>query len=94
MHSHFIPGIDDGPQELEQSMQLVRNMCRVGYKKLVTTPHINADFFPNTPQRIAQALTPLQNAITAEGLPLEIIAAAEYMIDFGFMELLQKKRLC
>lgn len=90
MHSHFIPGIDDGPQELEQSLGLVRSMAGLGYRKLITTPHINADFFPNTPQRILQALAPLQQAITNEGIGIEIQAAAEYMIDFGFMDLLRQ----
>lgn len=91
MHSHFIPGIDDGPEALEGSMQLVRKMAEMGYKKLVTTPHINADFFPNTPEIIDSALQPLRQAIAAEQIPLEISAAAEYMIDFGFMDLLQQQ---
>lgn len=90
MHSHFIPGIDDGPEKMEQSLDLVKKMSRLGYRKLVTTPHINADFFPNSSEQILKALEPLQQAIIAEGIPIEVVAAAEYMIDFGFMDLLKK----
>ncbi|PSK91465.1 tyrosine-protein phosphatase [Taibaiella chishuiensis] len=88
MHGHFIPGIDDGPKELEQSLKLLESMVAFGYKKLVTTPHINADFFPNTPEIIAGALASLQHAVAERGIDIEISAAAEYMIDFGFMDLL------
>jgi protein-tyrosine phosphatase len=89
MHSHFIPGIDDGPEEMQQSLELVKKMSGLGYQKLVTTPHINADFFPNSAEQIRKALKPLQEAIAAEGIPIEVVAAAEYMIDFGFMDLLK-----
>ncbi len=88
MHGHFIPGIDDGPKELEQSLALIESMAALGYKKLVTTPHINADFYPNTPELIAEALAGLQRAVAERGIDMEISAAAEYMIDFGFMDLL------
>ncbi len=43
MHSHLIPGIDDGSPDMETSVRLIRGFIELGYKKIITTPHINAD---------------------------------------------------
>jgi tyrosine-protein phosphatase YwqE len=40
MHSHLLPGIDDGAKDMETSVELIRGMSELGYKKLITTPHI------------------------------------------------------
>ena len=49
MHSHLLPGIDDGSPDLATSMKLIRGMVDLGYKKLVTTPHILWEMYPNDP---------------------------------------------
>lgn len=51
MHSHIIPGIDDGAQTLKDSFLLAKKFKALGYKKLIATPHIMADYFRNTPDR-------------------------------------------
>ena len=40
MHSHLIPGIDDGAPDIATSLELIRGLQKCGYKKLITTPHI------------------------------------------------------
>ena len=40
VHSHLIPGIDDGSPDLETSISIIKNMIELGYKKVITTPHI------------------------------------------------------
>ena len=52
MHSHIIPGIDDGAQTMEQSITLIRKLKDLGFTKIVTTPHIMADYYRNTPDII------------------------------------------
>ena len=52
MHSHLIPGIDDGAKTVEDSIELIRILHGLGYSKLVTTPHIMSDYFRNTPENI------------------------------------------
>ena len=52
MHSHLLPGIDDGAKDMETSLELIRGMRELGYKKLITTPHIIWDMYRNTPEII------------------------------------------
>lgn len=82
MHSHFIPGIDDGAQTLEDSVNLLRAMSEFGYRKVITTPHIMSDFYQNTPEIILSGLAKVKEAIQQEGIAIEVEAAAEYYLDF------------
>lgn len=82
MHSHFIPGIDDGAKTMKDSIAMLRAMEDFGYRKVVTTPHIMSDFFRNTPENIQSGLEQVRNAAKAEGIELEIEAAAEYYFDY------------
>lgn len=91
MHSHLLPGIDDGAKDLENSIQLIRGMKDLGYQKLITTPHIIWDMYRNTPQIINQKLALIRDAVEQEGIDIEIHAAAEYFLDEHVEELLRKK---
>lgn len=84
MHSHFIPGIDDGSKSMEESLALLRGMEALGYEKVITTPHIMVDVYRNTPKIIKEGLVSLRKAAKAEGIGLEIEAGAEYYMDEGF----------
>jgi protein-tyrosine phosphatase len=86
MHSHLIPGIDDGARTLDDSITLARRMHQLGYKKLITTPHIQHEFFRNTPEIILSGLEKVRKAMKTENIPVEIHAAAEYLLDDGFEE--------
>lgn len=86
MHSHLIPGIDDGAKTLDDSIALARRMYELGYRKLITTPHIQQDFFCNTPEIIMNGLEKVRKALKSENVPVEIQAGAEYLIDDGFEE--------
>jgi protein-tyrosine phosphatase len=86
MHSHLIPGIDDGSESMEHSLELVRSMYNLGYKKFVTTPHIMMDYFKNTPDIINKGLEKLRTAISQAQIPVKVEAAAEYMLDEGFLK--------
>jgi protein-tyrosine phosphatase len=48
MHSHFIPGIDDGAKTMKDSMEMITTMAELGYRKVITTPHIMGDFYQHT----------------------------------------------
>jgi tyrosine-protein phosphatase YwqE len=81
MHSHLLPGIDDGSPDIETSLQLIRGMSELGFSKLITTPHIMWDMYKNTREIILNKLEELRAAVKAEGLAVEINAAAEYFLD-------------
>ena len=91
MHSHLIPGIDDGSPDLETSIELIKGLQSLGYKKLITTPHILWDVYPNTSEIITQGVAGLKQAVADAGLDIEIHAAAEYFIDEHFEDLLKSK---
>ena len=86
IHSHLIPGIDDGSQSLEESLKLLWGMEALGYEKVITTPHIMVDTYRNTPKSIKEGLWYLQDAAKSEGIKVQIEAAAEYYLDEGFYE--------
>lgn len=92
MHSHLLPGIDDGSPDLETSLQLIRGMKELGFSKLITTPHIMWDMYKNTREVILDKLDQLRTAVKAEGLAVEINAAAEYFLDDHVAGLLRDKK--
>jgi protein-tyrosine phosphatase len=81
MHSHLLPGIDDGSPDLQTSIQLIRGMVAQGFTKLITTPHIMWEMYPNTPEIITEKLELVKKAVADEGIEVELHAAAEYFLD-------------
>lgn len=93
VHSHLIPGIDDGAKTMDDSIAMIRAFSELGYKKLITTPHVISDGYPNTPETILGGLEKLRAAVTNEGINMELDAAAEYYVDFDFERKLKEEKL-
>ncbi|MBK5285786.1 MAG: capsular biosynthesis protein [Bacteroidia bacterium] len=93
IHSHFIPGIDDGCKTIDESVALIRSMIELGFRKLITTPHIMSDNYQNTPEIILSGLEKLKKKLADEFLHIELEAAAEYYLDDGFLRLLAQGNL-
>ncbi len=81
MHSHLIPGIDDGAPDIETSLKLIGGLHSLGYKKIITTPHIMWDMYKNTREIILERLEWLRTTVKEAELDIEIDAAAEYFLD-------------
>jgi tyrosine-protein phosphatase YwqE len=82
MHSHLLPGLDDGAETLAHSLDLLRELQALGFTKLVMTPHVMGDFYKNTPEGIRQALGLLRAAAAEAGLgSVALECAAEYYLD-------------
>ncbi|RSK37124.1 tyrosine-protein phosphatase [Hymenobacter metallilatus] len=91
MHSHLLPGLDDGAETLEQSVDMLRELRRLGYRKLIMTPHVMGDFYRNTPEGIRQTLQALRQAAAAAGLDdVALECAAEYYLDESFLPRLER----
>jgi protein-tyrosine phosphatase len=86
MHSHLIPGIDDGSKSMEESLELIKRLSSYGLRKIITTPHIMSEYYKNTPEIISMGLEDLRKAVIAEGISIEIEAAAEYYMDDILLE--------
>jgi len=93
MHSHLIPGIDDGAQNMDQTIAMLAKFESLGYQKIVTTPHIMTDSFPNNPEIILSGLEKVKNEIKKVGIEIEIEAAAEYYFDETLMPKIKNKEL-
>lgn len=93
MHSHLIPGIDDGAQNIEDAIEIIKKFKKLGYTKLVTTPHVMSDYYKNTPQIILDGLKQLKSELKAQNIEIDITAAAEYNLDDGLGALIEKNQL-
>jgi tyrosine-protein phosphatase YwqE len=89
IHSHILPGIDDGAPDISTALDLVKGIYALGIRKTVATPHIIGDLYRNTPFTINAALRQLKAACTEEKIDITITAAAEYMLDDHFLSLLR-----
>jgi tyrosine-protein phosphatase YwqE len=93
VHSHFIPGIDDGAKNMENALEMIRAMSSFGYKKVITTPHVMSDFYRNSPEIILGGLAKLKEAVINDNIPIDIEAAAEYNLDADFEPKIKSKEL-
>ena len=89
IHSHLLPGIDDGVQTIDESIDIIKFFESLGYKKLITTPHILSGYYPNTPDIISKKLHELKDAVDKRNIEIEIEAAAEYFLDEQFVKSLR-----
>ena len=87
MHSHLLPGIDDGAGDTTQSLELIKGLQQLGYSRFITTPHIMADLYPNSTGTIGNAFEKLKQAA---GNTVPVQPAAEYMLDENFDKLLRQ----
>jgi protein-tyrosine phosphatase len=90
IHSHLLPGIDDGAKDLADSATLIKQFVHLGYQKLITTPHIMGDFYRNTPEIILEKLEEVRHFLQEMELHIQIEAAAEYYLDEWFIHKIEK----
>ncbi len=88
MHSHFIPGIDDGAKTPEDSLELIRGMQARGYSKLITTPHVYGEFYNNSGNDILDHYIVLKELLAYNGIAMSLDVAAEYFLDQHFMNVI------
>lgn len=81
MHSHLLPGLDDGVKTFEEAFTIISNLKELGYTKLITTPHVMPDIYKNSPLIILEKLTSLQAFLLEKKIEINISAAAEYYLD-------------
>jgi protein-tyrosine phosphatase len=93
MHSHVLPGIDDGAQNPQESIFLIRRMMEAGIKKIIATPHVMADYYRNTPESINAALELLEAELVKENISVPVEAAAEHYFDETFEDRVNDGRL-
>lgn len=93
MHSHLVPGIDDGAKDLENSLGMIQQLKLLGFNSIITTPHIRPEYFPNTQETILSGFQCLQSAVRERGIEVKLAVAAEYYVDFEFLDYLKSQKL-
>ena len=84
MHSHLIPNIDDGASSLEDSIKMISALRKLGFQKIITTPHVMSDFYKNTPETINAGLALVRAELQKNKIDVQLEAAAEYYLDYEF----------
>lgn len=93
IHCHLLPGIDDGPQTLEQSMALAKALVDDGVQHVVCTPHVFPGRYENRCSSIADDFAGFATALAASRMPLEISWAGEVRLTPEILDLLPQEEL-
>ena len=93
IHSHILPGIDDGAPNIKKAVELVSSLQKLGVSQMITSPHINHYVWNNSPETIASKLRETQNAFEETMINIPIKAAAEYFIDSWFENHFKEEKL-
>ncbi len=81
LHSHIIPGIDDGSPTPDTSALLLQRMMSWGITRVIATPHVTESTFENTPATMDAALDKLNAVLEARNITIDLTHSAEYRID-------------
>jgi protein-tyrosine phosphatase len=93
MHSHVLPGIDDGAQTPEESIVLIKTMMELGIKKIIATPHVMVDYYRNDRESIMNALAILKAELINQNIDIPVEAAAEHYFDETFEKRIEERSL-
>lgn len=91
LHSHLIAGIDDGVETIEESIEIILELRKLGVFNIITTPHIKQESYPNTAMQIRCGLGLLRKELKRRKINIQIDVAAEYYADDHFLQLLDTR---
>jgi protein-tyrosine phosphatase len=80
LHSHILPGLDDGMRTVEESVELARDAAAAGTEAIAGTPHVRREW-PTTPAAMERALAEVQAAVEAAGVPIRILPGGELALE-------------
>ena len=94
LHCHILPGVDDGPKNMDESLEMVRIFENAGYRRVLATPHqVPGTTWMRSIEEIRHLLAELNHAIKVEGLELDVQPGMEISFDPLIPDLLEKGRL-
>ena len=92
-HSHILPGIDDGAQTVDESIEMLKEFVNQGYNKLITTPHIHTLRYKNTIESINKSFNILKEEMINQNINIDLQFAAEYYVDNEFVKLIKEDQI-
>ncbi len=93
LHCHLLPGIDDGPATMEESLALAKLAVANGITGAVVTPHIHIGRYDNTLDSIGVAYQQFKAELERQSIPLQLGMAAEVRIGFEMVQLVSNGQL-
>jgi len=93
LHAHILPGLDDGPQTLAESIKMCRIACEDGIEKIVATPHTKNGVYQNSREEILKAVTELNNNLKNLNIPIHIYPGSDIRIDTDIFDLIDDNQL-
>ncbi len=95
IHSHLLPGIDDGCATLDESVACVRQLISMGFAGSICTPHCGDDFFPdNTPTHLQAHFHELQQHLHQHGLQYQLWLGAELRLSKSTPDYIREHGVC
>jgi protein-tyrosine phosphatase len=89
LHCHFLPGIDDGARSVEEGIAMLRGLRRIGFDRVVATPHMRPVLFDNEKPGLESAFESARAALVAPDLPEIALASEHYFDDVVFLRLMR-----
>ena len=89
LHSHFLPGIDDGAKDMDMTLDMLRQAENIGFKALVATPHINEYTTPDIILQITQIFEQVVSEKNSAGINLELALSGEIQFDANLLNWVQ-----
>ena len=81
IHSHILPGIDDGSRSLSMSLEMAKQAVENGITHMICTPHIHSGYFDNSLKTIKPVFHELQHALVKDKIPLSLSYGAEVRVS-------------
>jgi len=92
-HCHILPGLDDGPRSWSESLDMARAAARLGFTKIIATPHYEAGVYDNCRQTVLAGVKALNQSLQTAGIPVEVFPGSEIMLAPDIPALLKARRL-
>ena len=89
IHSHLLPGIDDGAKTFEDTLRLTKALQSFGISQIITTPHVMQHIWENSTVQIDAKKASTVIELEKHQIKTPFRAAAEYMLDDNFVQLFQ-----
>ncbi|HVM57122.1 MAG TPA: CpsB/CapC family capsule biosynthesis tyrosine phosphatase [Gaiellaceae bacterium] len=80
LHSHVLPGVDDGPGSMDGSLEILRAAAEDGIARIAATPHVRDDY-PTAPATMERLVDKVNAAASAEGTPVEVLRGGELALE-------------
>lgn len=93
IHSHLLPGIDDGSKSMDETQSLLDQLQAIGFKEFITTPHIYTNVWDNNQTIISKKCAEVTQYFQDLSKPVTLHAAAEYMLDSHFLHRLEHEKI-